>query len=603
MVPAFTRSAGYPLAPVTIDASPPDVDSDPVAFVLGGSGGLRRRQAGALGAWAGIALIAALVAIPLRGLYKFTGGSMEEGFMLYFPELVRRGRIPNVDFLHLYGPGSLEVLALWYRVAGNTLASERTFGLLQHLGIIFALYALARPWGRLAATAVGTLAVFYVLTPVGLTAMAWNGGLALTLWAAVFALRAVHAGGTRQRQVGAALTGVLGGLALTYRPDLAVAVAAILVWLFVAMRRRDQLVAWKLPLVGALVGLTPMWAHLARAGLRASWQGMVIDPVVELRPGRELPVPPSWNYIDGALQRIAEGEPPWWPFPSLPAEKALFLWFFAMILIAVGMLAFGIWLRWRGGRRDVRSSVVLVSSLVSVALLSQGMQRPDSAHLLWVTCVPWPLLVVTGAEVARSIGPRLRLRQALIAGAAAALLVTYALTSLFTFRYYILHMRVGLGQVPSAFEVSRHDRSFRFGDWGLAVSGQGVIDDLDRLSSPGERLLVAPADMRRTWYNDLVFYWLFPELEPATYYIEMDPGLANAEGSSLADDVASADWLILTNFWWGWDEPNASMEFGSDAPNRVVAEQFCLVSSYENDLAMLFERCDRRPDWLASTDS
>ena len=31
---------------------------------------------------------------------------------------------------------------------------------------------------------------------------------------------------------------------------------------------------------------------------------------------------------------------------------------------------------------------------------------------------------------------------------------------------------------------------------------------------------------------------LFPEAEPATYYIEMDPGIANAEDSGLAEEVA-----------------------------------------------------------------
>ena len=61
---------------------------------------------------------------------------------------------------------------------------------------------------------------------------------------------------------------------------------------------------------------------------------------------------------------------------------------------------------------------------------------------------------------------------------------------------------------------------------------------------------------------------MFPELEPATYFIEMDPGLANDEGSSLAADVASADWVLLTGFWDGWNEPNTSMEYGSDAPER-----------------------------------
>ena len=56
---------------------------------------------------------------------------------------------------------------------------------------------------------------------------------------------------------------------------------------------------------------------------------MVTDPVVRLRPGRELPRPPSWGIIDGALQAVAEGVPPWWPLPALAANQQLFLWFFA----------------------------------------------------------------------------------------------------------------------------------------------------------------------------------------------------------------------------------------------------------------------------------
>ena len=123
--------------------------ADPTAFVLGGRGGLRRRDRGALRTWAGLRLVAVLVVIPLRGLYRFTGGTMEEGFMLYFPERMAKGDVPNVDFLHLYGPGSLHVLMAWYELFGNTLAVERTFGLLQHVAIILALFTLARPWGRI----------------------------------------------------------------------------------------------------------------------------------------------------------------------------------------------------------------------------------------------------------------------------------------------------------------------------------------------------------------------------------------------------------------------------------------------------------------------
>ena len=105
--------------------------------------------------------------------------------------------------------------------------------------------------------------------------------------------------------------------------------------------------------------------------------------------------------------------------------------------------------------------------------------------------------------------------------------VTFCFTSMFTFRYYLLHTRVGLGQVPQAFKVQRDDRYFYLGDFRAFEGVQAAVDELDRLAKPGDRLLVGPSDLRRTWYSDAFIYWLFPELEPATYYIEMDPGLAN----------------------------------------------------------------------------
>src|SRR6188768_1719708 len=80
--------------------------------------------------------------LPLCGLWQAAGPPMEEGFMLTFPERVLAGDIPNRDFLHLYGPGSLWVLALLFAVAGVSLASERLVGYLQHLGVVFGVYRL-----------------------------------------------------------------------------------------------------------------------------------------------------------------------------------------------------------------------------------------------------------------------------------------------------------------------------------------------------------------------------------------------------------------------------------------------------------------------------
>jgi hypothetical protein len=577
-----TVDAASTAAAVQLD----DGQEDPVAFVLGGSGGLRRRAHGAGGAWAGIAAVLVLVAIPLRGLYRFTGGTMEEGFMLYFPELLRRGFVPNVDFLHLYGPGSLQALAGWYAVFGDSLPAERTFGLLQHLGIIFGLFALARPWGRLAATGVSGLAVFYVLTPVALTAMAWNGGLALTLWSTVFALRGVHADDPGRRGRAWLVAGVLAGLALSFRPDLVVAVGLVLGWLLWQHRPARRPV-----LLGALLGLLPVWVHLVMAGPVDAVDGMLLDPVFRLRDGRELPRPPSWDRLDGGLQAVAEEIPPWWKLPHLTASQTLFVWFFVMLALTVAMVVFAIWQRRRPAGRTRRSAVLLAVSLVSLGILPQALQRPDSAHLLWVTCIAFPFSIVTIVEVVRRWRPGVSWRTAVTVGAAGALTLTFAVTALFTFRYYLLHTRIGLNQVPQPFRVEHDGRYFYLGDFEAYVAVQAAVDELAARAQPGDRLLVGPNDLRRTWYSDVFIYWLLPELDPATYFIEMDPGLANAEGSRLADDVASADWVVLTGLWDGWMEPNSSMEFGSDAPNQVLRDHFCEVGTWEDRQATLYQRC------------
>ncbi|MBI5089429.1 MAG: hypothetical protein HZB15_11390, partial [Actinobacteria bacterium] len=151
---------------VAPDASP--IEGRRVPFVHGGSLRGRPTRAGIISS----ILIAAVVALPVRGLFKGTGSSMEEGFMLVFPKRMLAGDVPNVDFLHLYGPGSLHVLMGWYEVFGYTLESQRAFGLLQHLAIITAVYALGRSWGHRLATVAAVGVTLLVLTPIGLSALA-----------------------------------------------------------------------------------------------------------------------------------------------------------------------------------------------------------------------------------------------------------------------------------------------------------------------------------------------------------------------------------------------------------------------------------------------
>jgi 4-amino-4-deoxy-L-arabinose transferase-like glycosyltransferase len=529
-------------------------------------------------------LVAALIALPLRGLYRTTGGTMEEAFMIVFPERILAGDLPNRDFLHLYGPGALHVLAGWYTAFGYSLWSERTFGLLQHVALIAGIWALARPWGRGAAAMVASVSVFLVLTPVGLTAMAWNGGLALLVWSLVVATRAGSGDDERSARRSMALAGVLAGLALTYRPDLALAVALCFAWMLWRSPR------WRPLVTGAAIGLLPMWVHVALVGPSTAVRGMFVDPVFRLRAGRELPRPPSWNRLDGSLQAIAELIPPWWGVPALPAPKSLFVWFFAMLAAPVAL-----WVTARhiGRRRpgSVQARTLMVVALLSIGIVPQALQRPDSTHLSWVSCISFPFLVIAAHHWITWWKPFVSHRRAVMGATAATLALMLAVTPLFTFRYYLLHTRVSLGNVQTPFPVARHGRHFYLGDFFAAEASKQAVADLERLSTPGETLIVGPADLRRTWYSDALFYYLFPELPPGTRFIEMDPGLANEQGGPLAGELRDNDWVILTRFWDGWQEPNSSMDFGSAEPNQVIDERYCLEGSYENGLVELYRRC------------
>jgi hypothetical protein len=552
-----------------------------VPFVLGGSlrWRLDRACVPSLSAWA---IVSLTIVIPLRGLYRATGSSMEEGFMLVFPRLVQDGWVPNRDFLHLYGPGSLDALAVWYRVFGDSLESQRTFGLLQHAGIVFAIYALARVGGHVAATGAALVATLLILTPIGLSALAWHGALALGLWSVVLAIRATNVERGRRSWWWA---GGLAGLALCFRPDLAVALALALGYL--AWRRRDE-IRWLLG--GAAVGLLPMWWHLISAGPSNAVEGMVVDPVVRLRPGRELPRPPSWGIVDGALQAVAEGVPPYWPLPAPAASKQLFLWFFGVVLLAVAVPAAVVLLRRRHRLADAPASALVAAGLFGLGILPQAMQRPDSTHLAWVAVVSWSLVVPV---VALTLGDRSRRSwQPATAGIAVAGLLMLVVCPFYTYRHYLLHARVAAGDLPVPFLVERDGRRFWFGDGNVASALDQLIPALEARLQPGDRLIVGPADLSRTIYSDVSVYYLFPELEPATRYIEMDPGLADREGSGLADDIVTADFLVLTNIWTGWNEPNASDDHLSQEHNQAVADNFCLAERFEDNLVLLYERCD-----------
>lgn len=521
----------------------------------------------------GVILLA--FALPLRGLLRSQGPPMEEGFMLVFPERLLHGDLPNRDFLHLYGPGSLWLLAGVFKTVGVSLTAERLVALLQQMGIVFGIYGLARYWGRKIALCCALVSLVIIVPPIGLTALGWVGGVALGVLGLVAALEARGAIDERRASRFALGGGVLLGFALLYRLDLVLAVGLALLVLTRGMgpARTRRL------FIGLGVGVLPYLIHVATAGVGATLRGMILDPLFFLRGGRRLPIPPPWDHLDGFLQRAGSLQQLTWPIPSLTTAEQLTAWFFLLLVTVAVLVILGL-RRVRRDRTSQRARVLLVVGAFSVGLVPQAIQRVDSAHFAWVSCVPVAFLPVAVYEILRSRLPRLREGARKAIAGVGVLVGLLLLLPHFTARTYTDFVGQTFGYHRIAYKIEYRGRIFYYGRPEAAAAANKMLPVADRISKPGERLFVGPTDLRKTPYSDAYLYYMLPKLTPATYYIEMDPGVANRKGSRLESDLRSADIVILSAVWNDWDEPNDSRKFGSNRPNEVLKKRFCLVGKY-----------------------
>lgn len=517
-----------------------------------------------------LAPVVAACLLPLPGLWQAAGPPMEEGFMLVFPELLLDGELPNRDFLYLYGPGSLWVLAAIFWVAGTSLGAQRAVGYAQHLGVVFGCWSLLRPWGGWVAAGGATMAAIIVIPPSGLSALPWIGAVAFGLWSIRAAIEALEGEPSARRTRRLWFAGLLGGAALLYRLDLVLALVASL-----------GLALWKLPkgdrkhlVISSLVGVSPYLVHLATAGPGNVIEGMFIEPVFELRGGRSLPLPPNVHDYDGFLQRAGTLDEPPWPFPSPPGPIQLGLWLLALLVGCAVLLAAG-----RRCARDGRPRL-LVMAAFATGLLPQALQRADSTHLAWVGCVTLAFLPAAIVELWPARRPDVR--RVVSLALPAVLLV--AVIPFFTLRTYAEATGQTFGYRHNALSMEHEGRVFRYARRDAVDAVNELVPLVDELTEPGDRLFVGPGDLRLTPYSEAFLYYLLPDLEPATRYIEMDPGVANASDSGLADELRSADVAILSSIRDDWNEPNDSLLDGPNEPNEVLAEEFCLVESYGDGL-------------------
>ncbi len=535
-----------------------------------------------------ILMVCVVVAVPLRGLLVQQGPPMEEGFMLVFAEQFLKGAVPNKDFLYLYGPGGVWGLAAVFKVFGVSLLAERLVGLAQLLGIIFGIFFLIlRPWGRKLAVLGATITALIILPPIGLTALAWNGAVAFGLFGLVAGLASTRAETPRGARGLALTSGALFGLALLYRPDLIVAVVLVGLFLVPALARSAR--KWLAAGLAALLSL--YLVQVAMAGLHNTIEGIIVTPVFKLRAGRRLPVPPRLSQFDGFLIGAGEHGALKWAIPRIPAPAQLTVWFFLLLFSLVLLAAVSFYL-WRHARHDVRTLTLVLVTAFSVGILPQALQRPDTTHVAWVSCVPFGFLPVLGVEILRARRP----------GWSWTRLVAVAMVPIAAFLYlvipnYMLRNYADLsaqtfGLHRNSFEIKNDGRDFFYGRRAVQTQLTQILHLADKVSKPGQRLFVGTGDLRKTPYSDAFIYYMLPDLTPATYYIEMDPGVANAKNSRLASDVASANIVILSRVWDKWVEPNYSLDYGPEKPNDVLKKDFCTVKN--DPLYALLVRCRAR---------
>ena len=497
-------------------------------------------------AFAALALVLAAIAFLFWPLRNDPGEPVDEGLLLVEPARVLEGDLPNRDFNSLYGPANTYLLSGVYGVLEPSVEAERGLGLIYRLAIVAAVFGLALPAGLLVAVTAALISglIMYV---VGLPAMAWFGGLALALAFLLCAQRALAAGPERAGRW-LAWAGVAAGLAISYRPQFAVAVALGALPLMVGLERA----AWRRLGLWTAIGALPLIVHLLLAGPANVFENVVVDALFRSGPQSTL------------------------PWPGLETDVGRLL---ALLCVSVAVLVAAAVIAWRRAGRVAGTLRLASLALFCIGLLPQTLGRPDGGHVVMVACVVVPLTATSLASPLVLGMIRLPARQMIAAGACA---IAFAAGGWFVVQRSRSGLERALGVSDNAAFaayarqenwVHRHGRSFPV-EGHFSATVNEILLAIDRHSEPGDTIVVGPDDLRRTFYNLTYLYHLVPDLEPGTFYLTMDAG-AQREGSSLPDEVAAADVVVLgTGADWRLSSPNS--ERGSDDAGEVLKQNFCL---------------------------
>jgi len=475
-----------------------------------------------------VTVATAALALGLPAL-QWPANTLDEMILLVYPLRMAGGDLPYRDFFAAYGPTHWYLLEGAYSLFGGTLLVARAVGLAIHVLLALASYALLRPAGRAAAVLGGLLTAVMVFS-LGDAPYAWLLAASLCLWQVVL-LR-------RPPAWCAGLGGLVGGLALSVRPDVLPLVALpalVVLW------GRERLRPWG---VGLAAGALPLVYSFVRA------PGAMVEDIVLGRAGR------------GAGQSRL----PWWPENQAARGLALVLvCALACLLVQVAL------------RRSRESLLLLV---LAVATVPQALQRVDSPHLIYAGVLFLPAL----PAVVRSIGAHFgRDRPALLSAGMALVIVGIAGSSL----YPLAQQLSGDGPRSSTL---RHDGRSLLVVARYASTEAQLLSVVDAHSTPGETLFVFDEDLVQPAVNDVSLYYLLPGLRSHAKHVEVTPGVSSARGSGLREDVLRADILVLIRTTPSFRHDLFPFERpGSTEAADALRAEFCVLA--EIDYYVVYRRC------------
>lgn len=488
-----------------------------------------------------VAVVALLViiALPVRAEMHSALFAQDEGALLVYPTLMMNGAVPNQNFESVYGPANYLVLGAAYETFGTTVTVERIVGLTYEFLIIGAVFVLVRRRrGFVIACFAGAIPAILQVS-IGLAAVSWMGALGVAAFALVLIDKVLRKPdwATSTNHIHLVLAGIFLGLSISYRIDFGLVVSLLLAMLLVVRR---QVLYWIVP--GVVLGLTPQIVNMFEAGVANVIKGEVLQPIFVSEAGRRLPLLTSGSFVVFLFMAI----------------------FCTIILLATGANAM------RKGRRDWDHTFPLIIGLFDLGLLPEAFERADAIHIASTSGFILGSFFLTQLPTFHFWGSSWRLMPPVV-------ICSVILMDLFYGSALQSDLRSTSGQ---AYTVSNQGRSVLVASASEQAGLQRVVHELDIKSSPGDKLFVGPSDLRRTNYNDTYLYFLFPLLKPGSFYLEMEPDVANAPNSGLAREISHCQFLILTTLYNNWYEPNTSTVYRSSAPNTVISKEFQLLGTW-----------------------